>query len=181
MLLLQAGGVVAEFLSSLPWYEEYPTSPPTFILNGFIYSVLGRITYTPLLDLAKDWFFFGGYEVFHLWQNAWNIYVYPLPASVTSLNILSFHSVLRSRSRWSRNYLRPGAGAEITGTLKKYLLQSVWRMLGWRKTNFYLHWYGRYYCYRTVLSGNIWQYLDPEPKITNFRYAILLSFISSHA
>ena len=66
LLPLQAGGVVAEFLSSLPWYEEYPTSPPTFILNGFIYSVLGRITYTPLLDLAKDWFFFGGYEVFHL-------------------------------------------------------------------------------------------------------------------
>jgi hypothetical protein len=32
---------VAEFLGSLPWYEEYPTSPPTFILNGFIYSLLG--------------------------------------------------------------------------------------------------------------------------------------------
>lgn len=37
----QEGGVVAEFLGSLPWYEEYPTSPPTFILNGFIYSLLG--------------------------------------------------------------------------------------------------------------------------------------------
>ena len=26
--------------------------------------------------------------------------------------------------------------------LNKYLLKSVWRMLGWRKANFYLHWYG---------------------------------------
>ena len=32
---------------------------------------------------------------------------------------------------WSRNYL-----------FNKYLLQSVWRMPGWRKTNCYLHWYG---------------------------------------
>ncbi len=32
---------MAEFLGSLPWYEEYPTSPSTFILNGFIYSLLG--------------------------------------------------------------------------------------------------------------------------------------------
>ena len=30
---------------------------------------------------------------------------------------------------WSRNCL-----------FNKYLLQSLWRMLGWRKTNFYLHW-----------------------------------------
>ncbi len=34
---------MAEFLGSLPWYEEYPTSPPTFILNGFIYSLLGTV------------------------------------------------------------------------------------------------------------------------------------------
>ena len=40
--------------------------------------------------------------------------------------------VLRSRIRslWSRNYLRPGAGAEIKYLFNKYLLKSVWRMLG---------------------------------------------------
>ena len=27
--------------AALPWYEEYPTSPPTFTLNGFMYSLLG--------------------------------------------------------------------------------------------------------------------------------------------
>ncbi|KPJ07372.1 D-glucuronyl C5-epimerase [Papilio machaon] len=26
---------------SLPWYEEYPTTPPLFVLNGFIYTLLG--------------------------------------------------------------------------------------------------------------------------------------------
>ena len=55
LLPLQAGGVVAEFLSSLPWYEEYPTSPPTFILNGFIYSLLGSLSSTSLLDVGKSW------------------------------------------------------------------------------------------------------------------------------
>ena len=63
--------------------------------------------------------------------------------------------------------------------LNKYLLQSVWRMLGWRKTNSYLH------CYRTVLSCKIWQELEldaepklwtkvePEPKINYFCSATL--------
>ena len=23
------------------WYEEYPTTPPSFVLNGFIYALLG--------------------------------------------------------------------------------------------------------------------------------------------
>lgn len=40
------GGVLARFLDKYPWYEEYPTQPPSFVLNGFIYSLLG------LYDLA---------------------------------------------------------------------------------------------------------------------------------
>lgn len=35
------GGVLATFLGKFAWYEEYPTSPPSFVLNGFIYSLLG--------------------------------------------------------------------------------------------------------------------------------------------
>ena len=35
------GGVRAYFLSQYPWYEEYPTAPPSFVLNGFIYSLIG--------------------------------------------------------------------------------------------------------------------------------------------
>lgn len=37
----QNGGVLAMFLNQLPWYEEYPTQPSSFVLNGFIYSLLG--------------------------------------------------------------------------------------------------------------------------------------------
>ena len=75
----------------------------------------------------------------------------------------------------SRNYL-----------FNKYLLQSVLRMLGWRKafieTYFLLH-----YCYSPVLSGNTWQELElePEPKlwtkvepeINNFGSATLLWYV----
>ncbi|GAB0091759.1 D-glucuronyl C5-epimerase [Sergentomyia squamirostris] len=35
------GGVLATFLGKYAWYEEYPTSPPSFVLNGFIYALLG--------------------------------------------------------------------------------------------------------------------------------------------
>jgi len=45
------GGIRAEFMGLHPWYEEYPTTPPTFILNGFIYSLLGLYD---LSQVAKD-------------------------------------------------------------------------------------------------------------------------------
>lgn len=35
------GGVLARFLGKFDWYEEYPTTPASFVLNGFIYSLLG--------------------------------------------------------------------------------------------------------------------------------------------
>lgn len=35
------GGVLATFLNKYHWYEEYPTQPASFVLNGFIFSLLG--------------------------------------------------------------------------------------------------------------------------------------------
>ncbi|KAL1501825.1 hypothetical protein ABEB36_007079 [Hypothenemus hampei] len=35
------GGVLATFINKYHWYEEYPTRPPLFVLNGFIFSLLG--------------------------------------------------------------------------------------------------------------------------------------------
>nr|CAG4641504.1 EOG090X0272 [Eurycercus lamellatus] len=35
------GGVRAYFMNQYPFYEEYPTTPPSFVLNGFIYSLIG--------------------------------------------------------------------------------------------------------------------------------------------
>ena len=37
----QEGGIVAWFLDTLKWYEEYPTTPGSFVLNGFMYSLIG--------------------------------------------------------------------------------------------------------------------------------------------
>ena len=34
-------GVLTTFMNQYPWFEEYPTSPSLFVLNGFIYSLLG--------------------------------------------------------------------------------------------------------------------------------------------
>jgi heparosan-N-sulfate-glucuronate 5-epimerase len=35
------GGIVARFMDRHVWYEEYPTSPPCFVLNGFMYALVG--------------------------------------------------------------------------------------------------------------------------------------------
>jgi heparosan-N-sulfate-glucuronate 5-epimerase len=35
------GGVRAMFMDKFVWYEEYPTSPSSFVLNGFMYALLG--------------------------------------------------------------------------------------------------------------------------------------------
>lgn len=45
--LAKDGGVKAIFLKEYTWYEEYPTQPSSFVLNGFIFSLLG------LYDLAE--------------------------------------------------------------------------------------------------------------------------------
>nr|KAG5710077.1 hypothetical protein BaRGS_030153 [Batillaria attramentaria] len=37
----EQGGVLARFLGQYDWYEEYPTTPSSFVLNGFIYALLG--------------------------------------------------------------------------------------------------------------------------------------------
>lgn len=34
-------GVMTTFLGKYVWYEEYPTTPSSFVLNGFIYSLIG--------------------------------------------------------------------------------------------------------------------------------------------
>lgn len=47
---------VTTVLQQIPWYEEYPTEPPSFVLNGFIYSLIGLydlLTLAPALQ-ARD-------------------------------------------------------------------------------------------------------------------------------
>merc|ERR1719483_407691 len=41
------GGVVAKVMDRWVWYEEYPTQPPSHILNGFMYALIG------LYDLSQ--------------------------------------------------------------------------------------------------------------------------------
>lgn len=35
------GGVLAKLMNQYNWYEEYPTTPSCYVLNGFIYSLIG--------------------------------------------------------------------------------------------------------------------------------------------
>jgi heparosan-N-sulfate-glucuronate 5-epimerase len=37
---VRRGGLLAR-LQGRPWYEEYPTRPPSFVLNGFMFTLLG--------------------------------------------------------------------------------------------------------------------------------------------
>ncbi|XP_005997124.1 D-glucuronyl C5-epimerase B [Latimeria chalumnae] len=40
-LMSEQHGVKAIFMNKYDWYEEYPTTPSSFVLNGFIYSLIG--------------------------------------------------------------------------------------------------------------------------------------------
>ncbi|XP_015916541.1 D-glucuronyl C5-epimerase B [Parasteatoda tepidariorum] len=37
----ERGGILTTFLGKYVWYEEYPTIPSSYVLNGFIYSLFG--------------------------------------------------------------------------------------------------------------------------------------------
>ncbi|NXN87798.1 GLCE epimerase, partial [Bombycilla garrulus] len=37
----ERGGVKAVFMGRHEWYEEYPTTPSSFVLNGFMYALIG--------------------------------------------------------------------------------------------------------------------------------------------
>lgn len=39
--LYNSAGVVNRLFDKIVWYEEYPTTPGLFVLNGFIYSLIG--------------------------------------------------------------------------------------------------------------------------------------------
>ena len=46
----EKGGVKAVFMKQYVWYEEYPTTPSSFVLNGFIFSMMGLHDYKSLLE-----------------------------------------------------------------------------------------------------------------------------------
>lgn len=48
------GGVRAVFSGKYVWYEEYPTIPSTFVLNGFIYSLFGLYDLKTVTDRQGD-------------------------------------------------------------------------------------------------------------------------------
>lgn len=48
------GGIRAVFLDKYVWYEEYPTHPSSFVLNGFIYSLIGLYDFKSLLEDQFD-------------------------------------------------------------------------------------------------------------------------------
>uniref|UniRef100_A0A336LG24 heparosan-N-sulfate-glucuronate 5-epimerase n=1 Tax=Culicoides sonorensis TaxID=179676 RepID=A0A336LG24_CULSO len=45
------GGIQAKFLGKYVWYEEYPTQPASYVLNGFIYSLLGLYDLTAIAPM----------------------------------------------------------------------------------------------------------------------------------
>jgi len=47
------GGFVARFMDRYVWYEEYPTTPPCFVLNGFMYSLIGLYDVSASLPMGE--------------------------------------------------------------------------------------------------------------------------------
>jgi len=52
---VRGGGVVADF-DGVPWYEEYPTTPGSYVLNGYLFSLLGLYDVSPWSATARRLF-----------------------------------------------------------------------------------------------------------------------------
>ncbi|KAK9889830.1 hypothetical protein WA026_007197 [Henosepilachna vigintioctopunctata] len=93
------GGVLTTFMNKYSWYEEYPTSPPSFVLNGFIYSLLGlydlmKIAPSGQADLAEELFNDGVYSLKNM------ITLFDM-GSVTSYDLRHFTlSIAPNLARW---------------------------------------------------------------------------------
>ena len=48
------GGIVAKFMDQYVWYEEYPTIPPCFVLNGFMYALIGLYDVAATAPVGDD-------------------------------------------------------------------------------------------------------------------------------
>ena len=51
-----ACGVRANFLGqkTLPWYEEYPAKPSVFVLNGFVFSLIGLFDFSKVSNIVRS-------------------------------------------------------------------------------------------------------------------------------
>uniref|UniRef100_A0AC35G3D7 Heparosan-N-sulfate-glucuronate 5-epimerase n=1 Tax=Panagrolaimus sp. PS1159 TaxID=55785 RepID=A0AC35G3D7_9BILA len=52
-LLAKDGGVKNQ-LFGFDWYEEYPTTPGSFVLNGFMYSLIGLYDFSTIKDFGNE-------------------------------------------------------------------------------------------------------------------------------
>lgn len=50
LVSIEKGGVRTMFLDKLTWYAMYPTTPSLFVLNGFIYCLIGLYDFKTLLE-----------------------------------------------------------------------------------------------------------------------------------
>ncbi|XP_012554968.1 D-glucuronyl C5-epimerase [Hydra vulgaris] len=93
-------GILAMLFDKYPWYEEYPTVPPLYVLNGFIYSLFGLYD---LLNIAssKD-----AAEAQYLFYQGMNSLETVLPlfdnghGSFYDLRHISIPGSMPNRARW---------------------------------------------------------------------------------
>ncbi|XP_060528663.1 D-glucuronyl C5-epimerase isoform X2 [Cylas formicarius] len=93
------GGVLATFLNKFHWYEEYPTKPASFVLNGFIYSLLGLydlLKIAPILEAQEAEFLYSeGIETLKHMISLFDM------GSVTSYDLRHFTlSIAPNLARW---------------------------------------------------------------------------------
>lgn len=93
-------GVRAMLFQKLPWFEEYPTTPPSFVLNGFIYSLLG------LYDLSQTAGSVNGNDALQLFTEGFETLTKALPlfdnghGTFYDLRHISLPGRPPNRARW---------------------------------------------------------------------------------
>jgi len=48
------GGITNKIFGDYDWYEEYPTTPGSYVLNGFMYSLIGLYDFSTLKEFGNE-------------------------------------------------------------------------------------------------------------------------------
>jgi hypothetical protein len=84
------GGVAARTPEGYDWVEEYPSQPPSLVLNGFVYAIIGALEYQKIdpayahAALTARWIDALKHSLQHYEQDQWLLYDRYLPRKVSA-------------------------------------------------------------------------------------------------
>jgi len=74
---IEEGGILVHNFEGHPWIEEYPSSPPSYVLNGYLFCLIGLAEYRALFEynfpISLERLFKSFFQNFHRYKYGFDI------------------------------------------------------------------------------------------------------------